>query len=464
MKVFSMRFFLPRYLLNLVKFEKINFLLFVFAIVTITCNLLLGIIHNSSSTSEKSSTDKAASSSITSGKDQVFFQAESHPKFIDFKHHYTVQNGDTFIKILTNIGIPPSEAHFILKTFNKVYDVSSLSIGQNINLLISAKDGSKVIVGDKPHSITIYIDNKIINGMYDDKKGNYNLNLLKQSVNNKSKLVQGFVKDSLYNSIIKTDTPPSIIMDYMKLLSHEINFKRDIKNNSEFKILFDYTENSHTKQINGGNILYASLSLNGKQFEIYQYKDKNGNIKYFHSDGKNLKKALLQKPIKQARISSKFGIRMHPITRCKKMHKGVDYASRKGTPVLSAGDGIVQLVKYSSSYGKYIVIKHNNEYTTLYAHMSKFHPQINKGSRIKQGQVIGYVGNSGRTTGVHLHHEVRRHGIPINPVKANTYASNSLEGQNLIAFKSQKKKIDQVLHKESGIMLAKNHTSKHNKK
>ena len=162
---------MPRYLLNLVKFEKINFLLFIFAIITITCNLLFGIICNLSFALGKNSVDKTVFSLITGEENQISFQAKSHPKFIDFKHHYTVQNGDTFIKILTNTGMPSSEAYFISKALNKVYDISTLNVGQNISLSISAKGGSKVKIGDKPHSMTIYIDNKISNGVYDDKKG-----------------------------------------------------------------------------------------------------------------------------------------------------------------------------------------------------------------------------------------------------------------------------------------------------
>lgn len=465
-----MRNFLLYKLLGLVKLERVNFLLFIFSIIVIICNFLFVITRSSPPIVARNNIDQIASSEVINDKSDKhdkpfsqpipFTQAIPSTQFIDLKHQHTVQSGDNFIGVLLSIGIPPQESYIISKAVSKVYDISTLNIGQNIGILVSAKDGSRVKVGERPYNIIIYIDNKIINGVYDGKKEGYNLSLLKQPVSSKSKLIQGFVKDNLYTSIIKTNTPSAIAMDYMKLLGHEVNFKQDIRSNSEFKILFNYNENPHNKKISNTNILYASLSLNGKKFEIYQYRDKNNNTKYFHSDGKDLKKALLQKPIQHTRISSGFGVRVHPISRCRKMHRGVDYVAKRGTPILSAGNGIVQLAQHSRSYGKYITVRHNSEYTTLYAHMSKFHPQIKRGSRIKQGQVIGYVGSTGSATGTHLHYEVIRYGRPINPVKAHPHISNSLEGQRLLAFKSQKKKIDQMVNKESSIMLAKNQTSK----
>ena len=448
-----------KYLLSLFKFERVNFFLFGFAILAIICNFVLAIMHNFPPKMGKIISTKVIHYQALDGKDQDPFQTESDIGFIDLKHYHVVEDGDTFIKILTNTGIQSSEAYAISKGASRVYNIENLNIGQNINLFLSAKDGSKLRTEDKPYSIIIHVGNKIINGTYNEKKDSYNFKLLEQSVSNKSKLVQGFVKDSLYNSITKAGASPTIVMNYMKLLSHEVNFKRDIKANSEFKILFDYSQNSDGKKINDGDILYAYLSLNGRKFEIYQYKDKSGKVRYFQSNGKDLKNALLQKPVKQGRISSGFGVRVHPIFRYKKMHKGVDYAVKRGTPILSAGDGIVQLAQYNSGYGKYVTIKHNGEYTTLYAHMSKFHPEIKKGTRVKQGQVIGYVGSTGRTTGTHLHYEVIRYGKHINPVKVKPHIHNSLEGQRLVAFKNQKKKIDQIVRNESSIMLAKNHVS-----
>ncbi len=449
-----------RRLFSVVKLEKINFFLFGIAVLAIVYNFSLSITHSSPFRMERATSTKMVFYRESREKDQDFSQAEPNSEYIDFKHHHTVQSGDTFIRILTNMGIHPLEAHAISKEISRIYSVKTLSIGQNISFLLSANDGSRVKVGDKPHNMSIHIGNKIIDGIYDQKNSPYSLKLLNQTISNKSKLVQGFVKDSLYSSAIKAGASPAIVMDYMKLLEHEVNFKNDIRANSEFQILFDYSENSHGEKISDGNVLYARLSLGNRRFEVYQYKDKNGKIMYFHSDGKNLKKALLQSPIQQARISSGFGVRVHPILKCRKMHKGIDYSAKRGTPILSAGDGMVQLAQYGSGYGKYVNIKHNNEYTTLYAHMSKLKLGIKKGTRVKQGQIIGYVGSTGGATGAHLHYEVRKYGNPINPIKVNPHIHNPLEGQRLVAFKSQKKKIDKMMHEKSVIILAKGHTSK----
>ncbi len=449
-----------RYFLGLMRLERINFFLFGFAIFYIVVSFIFSIKNDSSGTIKSISADipfnQTDDSEGIDEESEDETETISSSEFLSDKYVRTVQKGDSIIKILSEVGFSSSDTYSISKQINELYNFLNINVGQEIKFLFSSKDGSKIKVGDLPYNMTIHIDNKIIEGIYNESKNKYDLKLLKQTTNSKSKLVKGYAKEGLYNSALSQGASPGIIMEYIKMLSNEVNFKRDVKNDSEFKILFNYNETLEGKKVSDGNILYAYLSINNKKYEVYQYKDNKGNISYYYADGRNLKSAMLSKPINRARISSGFGVRFHPISKCNKLHKGVDYAAVTGTPILAAGNGVVQVMRYGAGYGKYLAIKHNNQYSTLYAHMSRFKPGMKRGMAVKQGQVIGYVGSTGSATGAHLHYEIRKYGKPINPIKVKPLISNPLEGQKLVAFNNQKKKIDGTLHKENKIMLAKN--------
>jgi len=369
------------YFLSLTRLERINFFLFGFAIFCITLSFIFNIQSNISSSIIKPISIEIPFSQINYNEDldeesENAIETISDAQFLSNEYSYTVQKGDSLIKILSEIGFNSSNVYSISTQINKLYDVSNIYVGQDIKFLFSSKDGGKIKTSDLPDNFTIHIDSKIIDGIYNPSKNNYDLKLLKQTINSRSKLVKGCAREGLYNSAVSQGAPPGIVMEYIKMLSDEVNFKRDVKTDSEFKILFDYNETSEGKKVSKGNILYAYLSINNKKYEIYQYKDSKGNISYYYGDGRNLKSALLSKPIKNARISSGFGMRIHPISKRRTLHKGVDYAARTGAPILAAGNGVVQVVRYGAGYGKYLAIKHNHRYSTLYAHMSKFKPGI----------------------------------------------------------------------------------------
>lgn len=443
---------------SLPKFERINFFLFGFAILAIVCNFLFSM-QNSFPPKVVGNIDTAIAFNeevIDKNSSPTPIQISSSDKNVGGDYSHTVKSGDTFLKILTDMGIENSESYAIANGVDKVYGTKNLSVGQKIRVVVSGNGSSKIKRAEDVRKISVHIDRKVIDGVYDVKKGVYNLSTAKQVITSKSKLAQGLVKDSLYRSAVKAGASPTTVANYIKLLGNEVNFKKDMKPDSEFRILFDYKEDSYGKKMGDGDILYAYLSLGNKKIEIYKHKDKNGKATYFYGNGKSLKKSLLARPIKTTKISSGFGGRMHPIHHYRKMHTGVDYAAKTGTPIYAAGNGIIQFVGFNSGYGRHISIKHNSQYSTLYAHMSKFHSGVKKGARITQGEIIGYVGNSGSATGPHLHYEVRQNGRPINPIKASPNIASPLEGKMLVAFKSQKQQIDKVMHKESKMVLAKN--------
>ncbi len=457
------------YFLSLTKLERINFFLFGFSLFCIIANFIFSVQDKESfNTTRRISINIAFNDDVNVINKALDLGAEQdslneysyNSQFLENEYSYSVRKGDTLIKILSDIGFNTRDSYSISKQINKLHDLTGLNVGQDLKFIFSSNNGEKVKIGNLPNNFAMHVEDKIIEGSLSQSSNTYKFKLLKQVFSNKSKLVKGYVNESLYNTAISEGASPSLVMDYIKLLSNDVDFKKEIKPDSEFKILFDYKENSDGKIIDSGNIIYAYLSVRNRKYEVYQYKDSKGGISYYHSDGSNLKNSLLSKPIKNARISSGFGMRFHPILKRKKMHKGVDYAARAGTPIMAAGDGIIQVVRYGAGYGKYLAIKHNSKYSTLYAHMSKFKTGIRSGKRVKRGDIIGYVGSTGNSTGAHLHYEIRKYGKPINPIKVKPLISNPLEGQKLVAFNRQKKKINDMLHKENKIMLASNSSIK----
>ena len=190
------------------------------------------------------------------------------------------------------------------------------------------------------------------------------------------------------------------------------------------------------KVLRPGNILYAAMTLGGTKTALYRYAD-DGFVDYFDSAGRSARKALLRTPIDGARLSSSFGMRKHPVMGYSRMHKGIDFAAGKGTPIYAAGDGIVERASRFGNFGNYIRLRHNSDYATAYGHLSRYAKGIHPGKRVKQGQVIGYVGSTGRSTGPHLHYEVLYNGKQVNPLSVKLPTGTKLAGKALAGFKAE---------------------------
>ena len=201
--------------------------------------------------------------------------------------------------------------------------------------------------------------------------------------------------------------------------------------------------------VHTGNILYAALIMRKNKVELYRFKDSSGNVQYYNAKGLAMQKTLHRKPLafQSARISSPFGKRFHPILRKYKIHWGVDYAAPAGTPVYAAGEGVVEAARYNGGYGNYVKIRHNSQYSTAYGHMKSIARGIRPGVRVKQGQVIAYVGSTGRSTGSHLHYEIIQNGKRVNPLTTKAAAGADLSGQSLKKFKQQVAQL-QATHKK----------------
>jgi len=271
--------------------------------------------------------------------------------------------------------------------------------------------------------------------------GDFVASAVDKPVVKQDRLAAGVIDSSLFDAAREAGVPMPVVADLIKTLSFDVDFQRDIQDGDAFEVLYERTENEDGDFVKSGRILFASLTLSGKEVPVY-YFERDGDGEYFTPKGEAIRKSLLRTPVDGARITSGFGMRMHPVLGFSKMHKGLDFGAPVGTPIYAAGSGTVVEIGRKSSYGNYIRIRHDGEYQTAYAHMSRFAKGLVKGEKVKQGQVIGYVGATGRVTGPHLHYEILVNGAQVNPGKVKTTSSNKLAGKDLKAFQAQVAKID----------------------
>lgn len=256
----------------------------------------------------------------------------------------------------------------------------------------------------------------------------------------KSHYHTGEINESVFVDMIKT-VSPNILVQYISLFSFDLDFQRDIRKGDKFAVLYESFYDKAGNFVKDGQILYLSL----KGYEYYGFNDKSRMMGYYDKNGKNIRKSILKTPINGARLSSPFGYRRHPILGYSKLHTGVDFAAPRGTPIFAGGDGVITKRQRYGSYGNYIRIKHNATYSTAYAHMSKFRRGFRVGSRVKQGQVIGYVGTTGRSTGPHLHYEVLKNGRHVNPNSVPRIGGKKIRGETLAKFRAKKSEIDSLI-------------------
>jgi murein DD-endopeptidase MepM/ murein hydrolase activator NlpD len=244
------------------------------------------------------------------------------------------------------------------------------------------------------------------------------------------------VDTSLYQTARRHAVPDEALVNLANIFSWDIDFQRDVHPGDSFELVYERVE-SPDGEVRGGEVLFASLDLRGRRLQAYRFEHADGSHGYYDADGRSLRKWLMRTPIDGARLSSGFGPRRHPILGYNRMHRGVDFAAPTGTPIYAAGDGVLTYAGRKGAYGNYIQIRHNDEFSTAYAHMSRFADGVKKGSRVRQGQVIAYVGSTGRSTGPHLHYEVLQNGNQINPMSIKPQTANRLVGAELERFRRQ---------------------------
>ena len=349
-----------------------------------------------------------------------------------------IKSGDSIQRILLKEGIPQSEINKIYSKIIKKYDLRKIQEGQAITIVFDSNNKKNI------SRLSFALDNLSTAHLYANQD-DYDIKIIKKNLEKKNFLAKGVITNSLYNSASKAGVDPEIIIEFARIFGFEIDFQRDIRENDEYKIFYERYEDDEGEVHNNGNVLFAYMKNDGKEISLYRYTDKNKVTGYYTSDGKSIERALMKTPINGARLSSTFGFRRHPILGYNKLHQGTDFAAPTGTPIMASGSGVVERASWFGAYGKFIMIRHNSTYKTAYAHLSGFAKGVRSGSRVQQGQVIGYVGSTGRSTGPHLHYEVLVNGKRVNSQKLNLPSGKNLVGAEKEDFENIKKSIDKLL-------------------
>ena len=365
------------------------------------------------------------------------------PKFKKVEHK--IQPGETFDIILGGYFIEDDQINEIKKKLSKKVNLNKLNIDQKIKFTL---DQSENIIKE----FTFQLSNtEKIYLVKNTKAEEFLEKTIVTKLKKKILYRENVITKSLYRSAVEERIPANIIIEFARIYGFQVDFQRDIKKKDNFQIMYEIFIDDTGKTIETGNILFANLKLSRKNNPLY-YFDKKGSEGHYDMSGKSVKKALMKTPINGARLSSPFGMRKHPIDGFTKMHRGTDFAAPMGTPIMASGDGVIKKAGWCGGGGNCVVIRHNSTYQTVYAHMSKFAKGIRSGVRVKQGQTIGYVGSTGKSTGPHLHYEVIVNGKKINSQKLKLPSGKALKGKDRELFETKKIKLD-VLKSEKIIGL-----------
>jgi len=350
--------------------------------------------------------------------------------------YYISKSGDTYESIVNNLDIIKKEKKILLSSILQEKSLKILKINQKFIFKydnLSAKIIEFKIETDKKNEVLF---SRLAEGA--------NFKTQKIQKNFKKKLVykETIITNSLYNSAINLGIKPNIIIEFARLYGFQVDFQRDVWKDDSFQIIYEEFVNEENKVVDTGEIIFANLNLQNSDLQLYKYEYEKNKVDYFDENGKSIRKTLMKTPINGARLSSSFGKRKHPILGYTKMHTGTDFAAPTGTPIMASGDGKVTKAGWCGGGGNCVKIKHNSTYQTVYAHMSKFGRGIKRGARVKQGQIIGYVGSTGLSTGPHLHYEVIENGKKINSQKLKLPSGKVLKGNERKSFEVSKIKID----------------------
>ncbi|WP_288903872.1 peptidoglycan DD-metalloendopeptidase family protein [uncultured Sneathiella sp.] len=359
----------------------------------------------------------------------------------------SVSKGDTLMKVLTRAGADRTESYEAITALNEIFDPRSLKIGQDVTLYFGI-DEARESDDTAPSLIRVSLNEDVDRQLAAVRTPGEGFTAQETILELDRKMVRagGIIQSSLFLSAAQAGIPTKTIVDLIRIFSYDVDFQREIQPGDSFEVYFERFADESGNILKEGSILWASMTLSGKEFSVYRYKtDDDGFTDYYDEKGRSVKKTLMRTPIDGARLTSGFGKRKHPTLGYTKMHRGVDFGARSGTPIMAAGNGTVEFAARNGGYGNYVRIRHNNEFKTAYAHMRKFAKGIRKGARVKQGQIIGYVGSTGRSTGPHLHYEVHKGGRQINPLSVKLPAGRKLDGKMLAAFKSHSDQIRQEI-------------------
>ena len=410
------------------KFIFIITILVFFSVIFLTS---LNIISNKNKEKKENIQSIAKSNEFSILKNYFITKINSPYK----EEKYLIQNNDSVERILKKFDVIQDD----------IKDISFKLKQKKLTNIYSGRELSMILkkLGDEKHSL-IKLDFPISNtSSVEVRKSDDNFivkeNILK--LYRKEIVIKNTIKDNLYKSAIDAGIEPNIIVEFARVFGFEVDFQRDIRKGDWFEIFYEKFKDDNNKVRDTGKIIYASMFVNGDELNLYNFEHKNEN-EYYDINGKSITKSLMKTPINGARLSSSFGMRKHPILGYNKMHRGTDFAAPSGTPIMASGSGTVIRARWCGGGGNCVKIKHNSTYETIYAHMKSFAKGIKEGRKVKQGQIIGYVGSTGLSTGPHLHYEVLVNGKKVNSQKLKLPSGRILKGEARKEFEIERIKID----------------------
>ena len=409
------------------------FLYFFSIIIFFTIFVIISNLINHKNKLESQNLNSVVASKEFSNLSDYFLSKINSP-YKEIK--YLIQNNDSIEKILKKLDINSNDIKIISNNL-KQKKLTNIYAGRTLSIILKKlNDGSNTVVN------LVYPINNTLSIEIRKNKDNFIVkeNILK--LYKKEVVIKNEIKSSLYSAAIKSKIEPNIIVEFARIFGFEVDFQRDIRKGDWFEILYERFEDDNNIVQDTGKIIYASMFVNGTEINLYNFKDGSGDIGFYDLKGKSIVKSLMKTPINGARLSSSYGMRKHPILGYNKMHRGTDFAAPSGTPIMASGAGKVIRARWCGGGGNCVKIKHNSTYQTVYAHMKSFARGIKEGRRVKQGQIIGYVGSTGMSTGPHLHYEVIVNGKKVNSQKLKLPSGKILKGKIREEFELARIKID----------------------
>ena len=386
------------------------------------------------------SKDQELENNLITVKDFLFNQFNSSVTKVELK----VRNGDSIQRILYDQKISPSDVNNVINALRREYNVGTLRNDQKVYLIIKREKNGNFV-----SRLTVNIDNITSVHVFLNKDNVYETKRVTKILTKKNHLVETTIDRGIYRTAKQSGIENSIVAQFARLYGFEVDFQRDLKKNDKIKIFYErYLDDDGVPQ-RTGNIIYSEITNVERNIILYRYEYPNGSIAYFTPEGKSIEKSLMRTPINGAKLSSRYGFRIHPILGYNQMHQGTDFAAPIGTPVMASGAGTVEYSGWKGGYGKFISIRHSAVYQTNYAHLQDYAKGMRRGAKVQQGQVIGYLGSTGSSTGPHLHYEVVVNGKKENSQTLKLPSAAPLEGNNKNFFEIQKRNIDNLILESS---------------
>ncbi|CAN1606756.1 K19304 mepM; murein DD-endopeptidase [Candidatus Pelagibacterales bacterium] len=382
------------------------------------------------------SKDQELENNLITVKDFLFNQFNSGATKVELK----VRNGDSIQRILYDQKISPTEVNNVLNALRREYNVGTLRNDQKVYLIVKREKNGNFV-----SRLTVNIDNITSVHVFLNKDNVYETKRVTKILTKKNHLVETTIDRGIYRTAKQSGIENSIVAQFARLYGFEVDFQRDLKKNDKIKIFYErYLDDDGVSQ-RTGNIIYSEITNVERNIALYRYEYPNGSIAYFTPEGKSIEKSLMRTPINGAKLSSRYGFRIHPILGYNQMHQGTDFAAPIGTPVMASGAGTVEYSGWKGGYGKFISIRHSPVYQTNYAHLQDYAKGMRRGTKVQQGQVIGYLGSTGSSTGPHLHYEVVVNGRKENSQTLKLPSAAPLEGNNKNFFEIQKRNVDNLI-------------------